>query len=65
MELVKGHQIKLSIDPSVEQSGNASVVYVDYKNIVKVLSVGSRVFIDDGLISLNVDAIGQLFSSAG
>lgn len=58
MELVKGASIRLTTDKSIENSGTAINIYVDYKNITKVLSVGSRVYIDDGLISLIVDEIG-------
>lgn len=58
MELVKGNQIKLTTDLSVENAGTAQIVFVDYKNITKVLSAGSRVYIDDGLISLVVNSIG-------
>lgn len=39
------------------EKGNANVVYVDYENISNVLKVGSRVFVDDGLISLIVTAV--------
>ena len=39
------------------EKGNANIVYVDYENISKVLKVGSRVYVDDGLISLVVTAI--------
>jgi pyruvate kinase len=55
--LEKGGSIRLTTDPSFENSGTAVNLYVDYKNITKVLSVGSRVYIDDGLISLVVDEI--------
>ncbi|EJW81410.1 pyruvate kinase, partial [Wuchereria bancrofti] len=57
VELVKGNRIRLTTDPSMENAGTAQNIFVDYKNITKVLSVGSRVFIDDGLISLIVNSI--------
>lgn len=57
VELVKGNSIRLTIDPAFENSGTAVNLYVDYKNITKVVGKGSRVFIDDGLISLIVDEI--------
>ena len=58
-ELVKGAPITLTIDPSYEKRCNASTVYVDYKNIVKVVSIGSRIFIDDGLLSIIVEEKGS------
>lgn len=60
MELVKGNQIQLTTDQAMENLGTAQKIFVDYKNITEVLSVGSRVFIDDGLISLVVNSIGKL-----
>ncbi|MCP9260917.1 Pyruvate kinase [Dirofilaria immitis] len=57
VELVKGSHIQLTTDPSMETLGTAQKIFVDYKNITKVLSIGSRVFIDDGLISLVVNSI--------
>lgn len=43
------------------EKGNVQVVYVDYENISKVLKVGNRVYVDDGLISLIVTAVSKLF----
>ncbi|VDK73061.1 unnamed protein product [Litomosoides sigmodontis] len=57
VELVRGKQIRLTTDLSMENAGTAENIFVDYKNITKVLSVGSRVFIDDGLISVVVNSI--------
>ncbi|XP_025408500.1 pyruvate kinase-like isoform X2 [Sipha flava] len=61
IELKKGEQIRLSTDKAFENSGNATNVYVDYPNIIKVVKPGNRVFIDDGLISLIVKEIGSNF----
>uniref|UniRef100_A0AC35GBD0 Pyruvate kinase n=1 Tax=Panagrolaimus sp. PS1159 TaxID=55785 RepID=A0AC35GBD0_9BILA len=57
IELTKGSSIRLTTDPKFENSGTAVNLYVDYKNITKVVSEGSRVYIDDGLISLIVEDI--------
>lgn len=59
VELVKGASIRLTTDKGVENSGTASNLYVDYTNITKVVSPNSRVFIDDGLISLIVNEISD------
>ncbi|XP_072758935.1 pyruvate kinase-like isoform X1 [Anoplolepis gracilipes] len=57
VELVKDQTFKLSTDKAYMEKGNAQVIYVDYENISKVLKVGNRVFVDDGLISLIVTAV--------
>ncbi|CAD5206983.1 unnamed protein product [Bursaphelenchus okinawaensis] len=59
IELVKGSSIRLCTDKNLEQSGTASNLYVDYTNITKVCQVGSKVFIDDGLISLVVNEVSE------
>ncbi|TKR93200.1 hypothetical protein L596_007697 [Steinernema carpocapsae] len=57
VELVKGNSIRLSTNKSFENSGTGVCLYVDYENILKVVEIGSKVYIDDGLISLVVDEI--------
>lgn len=54
IDLKVGHVLKLSIDEKYKEIGDENVIYVDYKNIVKVCVPGDIVFVDDGLISLKV-----------
>ena len=54
ISLKVGHVIKLSIEDKYKEIGDKNVIYVDYKNIVKVCTPGDLVFVDDGLISLKV-----------
>jgi len=54
VELVAGRQVVLTIDDQYEDQCDETLVWVDYKNIVKVVDVGKNVFIDDGLISITV-----------
>ncbi|ERE92255.1 pyruvate kinase isozymes R/L [Cricetulus griseus] len=58
VEIVKGSQVLVTVDPEFRTRGDANTVWVDYPNIARVLAVGSRIYIDDGLISLVVRKIG-------
>ncbi|KAE9414261.1 hypothetical protein Angca_002533, partial [Angiostrongylus cantonensis] len=57
IELVKGGSIILTTDPKFKDSSTAINLYVDYKNIAKVVKEKSRIFVDDGLISLIIDEV--------
>ncbi|KIH49580.1 Pyruvate kinase, barrel domain protein, partial [Ancylostoma duodenale] len=57
VELVKGKKITLTTDAKFKEACTAETLYLDYKNITKVVNKGSRVYVDDGLISLVVDEI--------
>lgn len=52
--LTTGDHVTLTVDSQYREQCSASLVYVDYENIVNVLKPGSCVFIDDGLIALRV-----------
>ncbi|OTF78861.1 pyruvate kinase-like protein, partial [Euroglyphus maynei] len=58
IELIKGKTIKLTTNDEFKEKCSLENLYVDYKNIVKVISKGSHVFVDDGLISLRVQEVG-------
>lgn len=54
IELVKGKKIKVTVNDEYKEKCDASLLFVDYQNIVKVVTPGNRVYVDDGLISLIV-----------
>lgn len=58
LQLEKGATIKLTTDDSFMEHCTKDVVWLDYKNITKVIVPGKRIFIDDGLISVVATEIG-------
>lgn len=52
--LVKGKTITLSLNEAHREEGNIDRIFVDYKNLPKVIEKDDLIFIDDGLISLKV-----------
>jgi len=59
--LEMGAQIKITTDDQYKDKCSQNILWVDYKNITKVLSPGKRIFIDDGLISVIVRETGDNF----
>jgi len=49
----------ITTDDQYKELCTESLVWVDYKNIVHVLDVDKKVYIDDGLISLIVKEMGK------
>lgn len=62
VELKKGNMIKITLDDAHQDNCSEELLWLDYKNITKVVDVGSKIYIDDGLISLQVKEIGELKS---
>ena len=54
VNLVKGNKITLSLMDADKESGDIDRVWVDYKNLPKVIGKNDLIFVDDGLISLKV-----------
>ena len=54
-----GDIVKLTTDEEYKEKCTKEVIYVDYKNITKVMQPGKRIFIDDGLISIKANEIGE------
>ncbi|RVE74795.1 hypothetical protein OJAV_G00025500 [Oryzias javanicus] len=61
VELKKGNTIKITLDDAYQENCGEEILWLDYKNITKVVEIGSKIYIDDGLISLQVMEIGSDF----
>ena len=57
--LETGSAIKITTDEAFKEKCSKEVLWVDYKNITKVMRPGKRLFIDDGLISVVAKEIGK------
>lgn len=51
--------IKITLDDTYRDNCSDEILWLDYKNITKVVEIGSKIYIDDGLISLQVKEIGE------
>lgn len=54
MTLEEGQDITITTDIAMREKCGKSLIYVDYENIVKVIKPGKLIYIDDGLLSIEV-----------
>merc|ERR1712112_164354 len=59
LTLKAGETIKITTDDSWKEKRTSEVLWLDYKNITKVMVPGKRLFIDDGLISVRCTEVGN------
>lgn len=59
VELIKGNKITLTSNSAYSEKCDSKNLYVDYANITKVVKLGNRVYVDDGLISLLVEEVNS------
>merc|ERR1711942_200890 len=57
--LKAGSKIKITTDDARKEKCSSEVLWLDYKNITKVVVPGKRLFIDDGLISVKCTEVGS------
>ena len=61
MTLKAGSSIKITTNDEYKEKCTADILWLDYKNITKVMVPGKRLFIDDGLISVICKEVGDDF----
>ncbi|CAG8506739.1 2639_t:CDS:2, partial [Cetraspora pellucida] len=49
-----GHEMIFSTDEKYAEICDLNVMYIDYKNITKVIEVGKIIYVDDGVLSFQV-----------
>ncbi|CAF4092926.1 unnamed protein product, partial [Rotaria sordida] len=59
LDLQIGMTVRLTTDEIYEDKSTTDNLYVDYKNITRVIKSGNRIYIDDGLISLVAKEVGE------
>lgn len=55
--LEQGQQLVLTTDEAMREKGSPSQIFVDHAALTGCLTPGTIVFVDDGLITLHVDAV--------
>jgi pyruvate kinase len=48
------HEMLFSTDEKYKEASNDKIMYIDYKNIVKVIQPGKIIYVDDGVLSFRV-----------
>lgn len=54
-----GKKVTLSTDPKWDGAGDESTIFVSYGNIAATVGPGSKVLLDDGLIGMTVESVGD------
>lgn len=55
----------MTLDNAFMEKCDEKVLWVDYKNLIKVVEIGSKIYVDDGLISLKVKEKGMFKQDMG
>jgi pyruvate kinase len=59
IEYTAGTKVKVSSNPADINRCDETLIAVDYKNLPKVVELGGKVFLDDGLLQLEIIEIGS------
>ncbi|KAI8072095.1 pyruvate kinase [Thamnidium elegans] len=59
VSIPKGHEMNITTDEKYANACDGENMYVDYKNLPKVIEVGKNIFVDDGVLSFKVISKGE------
>ncbi|KAI8091060.1 pyruvate kinase [Gilbertella persicaria] len=54
-----GHKMTFSVDEQYAECSDEKILYIDYKNLPKVIKVGKTIYIDDGVLSFEVLEVNE------
>ncbi|BFZ55409.1 Pyruvate kinase [Savitreella phatthalungensis] len=57
LPIAAGTKIRITCDDQYKQKCSTETMYVDYKNICKVIEAGRVIYVDDGVLSFLVDKV--------
>ncbi|KAF9429834.1 Pyruvate kinase [Podila epigama] len=57
LPITAGHQMIISTNDEYAEACTSEVMYVDYKNLTKVITPGKVIYVDDGVLSFKVLAV--------
>eukprot|EP00033_Pygsuia_biforma_P000756 GCRY01000883.1.p1 GENE.GCRY01000883.1~~GCRY01000883.1.p1 ORF type:complete len:654 (+),score=163.66 GCRY01000883.1:118-2079(+) len=57
IQLTEGDTVTVTSDDAYKEASTSELIYVDYGNICGVIEEGDKIFIDDGLVSILVEAV--------
>lgn len=52
-----GHEMVFTVNSDLKDVCDDKVMYIDYKNLPKVISIGKKIYMDDGVLSFEVTDI--------
>ncbi|RUO95438.1 pyruvate kinase [Jimgerdemannia flammicorona] len=54
-----GHEMIFSVDDKYAEHSDLNVMYIDYKNLPRVIEIGKNIYVDDGVLSFEVLEKGE------
>eukprot|EP00667_Euglena_gracilis_P002949 EG_transcript_2957 len=61
IEYKQGSVVKVSVKPEDMNKCDETLMGVDYRNLPKVVDIGGKIFVDDGLLQMEITDIGPDF----